>query len=256
MKLIDSHIHFDQYDQSMRETILRDMERYHIEALISVSKDIRSAEQNLQLHKFDPRIKVAVGYHPEQSLPTNEELEKLYTIIRKNKETIVGIGEVGLPYYLRRKNPKLDLAPYLEILESFIHIAKELDQPIILHAIYEDAYPVVTLLKKYQVDRAHFHWFKGDSFTLQTILKEGYYVSVTPDVLYEKEIEAIVSETPLEQLFVETDGPWPFKGPFTGEVTHPKMMHETVRKISQIKALSLEQTYRQIYYNTKQFYRL
>ena len=40
---------------------------------------------------------------------------------------------------------------------------------------------------------------------------------------------------PLEQMMVETDGPWPFEGPFTGKMTHPHMMWHSISMIAEIK---------------------
>src|SRR5690606_40734669 len=64
------------------------------------------------------------------------------------------------------------------------------------------------LLEKYSVKKAHFHWFKGDNKTLQHMAENGYFISFTPDLMYEEEIQTIARNYPLEQVMVETDGPW------------------------------------------------
>ena len=104
-------------------------------------------------------------------------------------------------------------------MKRFISFAKSVQKPIILHAVYEDAPLVCHLLEKHSIKKAHFHWFKGDQKTITRMIKNGYFISVTPDVCYEKEIRDLVSFYPLEQMMVETDGPWPFEGPFQGQ-TH------------------------------------
>jgi len=256
MQIIDSHIHLDLYEKAEQKTILQELKAHHVQALISVSKDLESAKQNLSLRKLDSRIKVAIGFHPEQPLPSKEQIEKIFKLVEENKEEIVAIGEVGLPYYLRRKDPSIPNEPYIELLESFILLAKRIDKPIVLHAIYEDATLVCNLLEKYKVGRAHFHWFKGDQSTLNFIIDHGHVISITPDVCYEEEIQRIVNYTPLEHILVETDGPWPFKEQFARKRTHPKMIHQSIQKIAQIKQFSLETTYRQIYENTKKFFNL
>jgi TatD DNase family protein len=40
--------------------------------------------------------------------------------------------------------------------------------------------------------------------------ENGYFISVTPDVVYDEEIQLLVQRYPLEQMMIETDGPWPF----------------------------------------------
>ena len=44
----------------------------------------------------------------------------------------------------------------------------------------------------------------------------GWFVSVTPDVAYEAEIQELAARYPIGQLMAETDGPWPFEGKFAG----------------------------------------
>ena len=78
--------------------------------------------------------------------------------------------------------------------------------PIVLHAVYEDADIVCDLLEKYKVSRAHFHWFKGSDETMKRMMRNGYYISITPDVLHKEKIRKIVSYYPLEYMMVETDG--------------------------------------------------
>jgi TatD DNase family protein len=253
MKIIDAHIHLDAYESSQREEIINSLIESDIESLITVSMNLDSCKENLkyklQLNKIFP----AFGFHPEQNIPPKEELYNLFNWIRENNNEMIAIGEVGLPYY-KNQEQALDYAPYIDLLEKFIKLAKELNKPIILHAVYQDADIACELLEKYSFKKAHFHWFKGDKKTIERMIKNGYYVSITPDVLYENEIIDIVNDYPLNLLMIETDGPWPFEGPFEGAWTHPKFMHKSVEKIAEIKQLDVINVYQKLYENTKNFY--
>ena len=254
--LIDSHIHFDLYNKIEQERILSECNKNNIFALISVSFHLKSCKENLQLSRQDRRIKPAFGYHPEQPIPSEDELECILSLMKENQNEMTAVGEVGLPYYLREENPSLDLAPYEELLEVFIRQAKDFNKPIILHAIYEDADIAVSLLEKSSIRKAHFHWFKGSANTLRRLQENTYYISVTPDVLYEKEIEDVVRHYPLELMMVETDGPWKFEGPFSGKMTHPRMIHKTIEKIAGVKREAVEDVYRVLLDNTQKFFSL
>ena len=107
--------------------------------------------------------------------------------------------------------------------------------PIILHAVYEDADIVCDLLEKYKVSRAHFHWFKGSDETMKRMMKNGYYISITPDVLHKEKIRKIVSYYPLEYMMVETDTV-EFQ---EGVITHPRMIRDVLKEISVIKTYLL-----------------
>ncbi|MCG1027995.1 TatD family hydrolase [Virgibacillus halodenitrificans] len=254
--IIDAHIHLDLYSAEERSSLLQGLDKTSTEALICVSNNYESAKKICKWAKQDRRIKPGVGYHPEQELPTDTEKEALFHYIKKHHKEITTIGEVGLPYYSRKKKPEVSLTPYVEILEDFVKIAADLDKPIVLHAVYEDAPLVCDLLEKHRIQAAHFHWFKGDTKTVERMISNGYYISITPDCLYEQEIRELVHTYPLEQMMVETDGPWPFKGPFQHQLTHPKMIHASIAEIAQIKGQNLGEVYDKLYENTLKFYRL
>ncbi len=253
--IVDAHIHFDQYNKEQQALIIKEMDDYEITHLIAVSTDLASCEANLALCKKDKRILPAFGFHPEQSVPDEAAGAKLFDWIRENKEAMIAIGEVGLPYYLN-KEKGVSYEPYIELLEKFVTLAAELKLPIVLHAVYGDARIACDLLEKHQVTAAHFHWFKGDPETIDRMIANGYHISITPDVLYEEEIQQLVSHYPLEQIMVETDGPWPFEGPFTGQMTHPKMIKSTIEKIAEIKQEPITLVESKLYENTRRFYRI
>lgn len=250
MKIIDAHIHLDQYNTYEIDEIIQDAE-----AVIAVSTDLESSKRSLLLADYDEKIQPAFGFHPEQQLSTEQELEQLLAWIKAMSSRTVAIGEVGLPYYLRRKN-KLNqpLDQYIEVLELFLKAAKELDKPVILHAVYDDASIVCDLLEKHSIRQAHFHWFKGDEKTLSRMIKNRYFISITPDIMYETEIRHLAEIFPLDLIMAETDGPWPFSGPFKGKMTRPSMIHATLNEIAQIKGKNVECVYEQVYRNTRKFY--
>lgn len=255
--VIDSHIHLDLYEQSEIEEIIAGLNSAKCTDLISVSFHLESCLRNLQLAETYNQVHSAFGFHPEQELPSDEELQDLFSWMEKNQEQMIAVGEVGLPYYLRtEKGVDFSIDGYIELLEQFILRAKQWDKPVILHAVYDDAPVACDLLEKHGIEKAHFHWFKGDSKTVGRMIENGWFISVTPDVVYEREIQELVKKYPLNQMMVETDGPWRFEGPFTWKMTQPKMIHDTVASIALIKNCSREEAYRMLYENTAAFYLL
>ncbi|GIO22720.1 TatD family hydrolase [Oceanobacillus sp. J11TS1] len=253
MYVIDAHIHLDWYQPNERKQLFHTLK---VDGLISVASDFESCQKVWQLAQTYPFIYPAFGWHPEQILPPTNEINRILHAIDQSCEDIVAIGEVGLPYYTKLKNPSLDVTPYLTILERFIQAAKKCDLPIVLHAVYEYAPIVCDLLEKYEIRRAHFHWFKGDRDTMKRMKEKEYMISITPDCLYEGEIQLLIKQYPLELIMVETDGPWPFKGPFQNKMTHPNMVIDVIKKIAGVKEMSFDEVRRQITANTTDFYRL
>lgn len=254
--IIDAHIHLDLYSPKGQKQILQSVENEKIQAFITVSQHVSSAVDNLALAQENKNIFPAFGFHPEQKIPKMSELAQLYQLIDEHADDMIAVGEVGLPYYRIQEAPSMSLDPYIDILEQFIIKAKQLKKPIVLHAVYEHAPIVCDLLEKYSVQKAHFHWFKGDAETIQRMIENNYYISITPDILYKERTKQLVRHYPLSQIMVETDGPWPYEGPFFHKQTHPKMIHETMRKIAEIKKIKIHEVYEIIFNNTVEFYQL
>jgi TatD DNase family protein len=57
-------------------------------------------------------------------------------------------------------------------------------------------------------------------------------------------------------MMIETDVPWAFEGPFLGTKTHPNMMMDSIKTISKIKRLPIEEASDRLWRNTKIFYQL
>lgn len=253
--MIDAHIHLDFYKEQDLNEILDRLSEHHIEALVAVSFDLLSCIKTCNLSLKDKRIKTAFGFHPEQDIPSNEEIDQLFSWMETHIDKMVAIGEVGLPYYKKLESLEpLDYEPYINLLERFIAFASKWQKPIVLHAVYEDAQVACDLLEKHGITNAHFHWFKGDDVVVKRMIENGYLISVTPDCLYESEIQQLISNYPIELMMVETDGPWQFEGPFSNQRTEPQMMVQSIQKIAQLKQLSVEETSLILYENTKKFY--
>lgn len=254
IKVIDAHIHLDQYNDTEVASFALNPE---IEALISVSMNLESCKRNLFFSEKFPKVKAAFGFHPEQPLPSETDLNELLSWMSKHVDKMVAVGEVGLPFFMRA-DKKVTLSQYhhyIEILDEFIKLAKNWHKPIALHAVYTDAPVVCDLLEKHSFARAHFHWFKGDAKTTERMIANGYFVSVTPEVAMDDPDNLnLVRTYPLNQIMVETDGPWPFEGQFAGQRTHPIMIKESIKSIAKLKRLSLEEVERQIQSNTKSFF--
>ncbi|WP_274651595.1 TatD family hydrolase [Paenibacillus humicola] len=260
---VDAHLHADKYGEAERDAMLRGAFEDGIAAVVAVSTDLASCEMNRALaRRFAGRVLPAYGFHPEQPVPDATELDTMFRWIReRNAEgERFAIGEVGLPYYTRtdaeRKGQPFDERPHLELLDRFAALAAELDRPLVLHAVYEDADKALDAAERRGVRRLHFHWFKGAESTVKRMIDLRCRISVTPDVLYEEEIRSLVRTYPLELTMTETDGPWPFEGPFAGKPTRPAMVKEAAKAIAALKEMPVLAVQERLLQNAVEFYEL
>lgn len=257
----DAHLHADQYPPERREALLAEAFAAGVSGIVAVSMHPASCAETRRLAALWPgRVMPAYGHHPEQPPLAADERERLCGWIRRladNGEAFA-IGEVGLPYYTRTeaeaRGEAFDEAPYLAQLDVFARLAAELDRPLALHAVYEDADKALDILDRHGVRSAHFHWYKGSPETTARLAARGCFISLTPDVLYEPEIRELAATYPLSLLMAETDGPWPFEGPFAGMETQPAMALAVAREIAALRGLALEAVEQALDRNTAAFY--
>ncbi|TCS95903.1 TatD family hydrolase [Hazenella coriacea] len=254
MLIFDSHIHLEKYTD---EEIQQFCEHPQIVGMTAVSMDLSSSQRTLQWKRAYPsKVIAACGFHPEQS-PT--DVSALIQWIRNHENEIDAIGEIGLPTYLKRisrqQGNDFSDKEHFQILVSFLELAKELHKPVILHAVHEEATVVCDLLEEIDIQQAHFHWFKSDHATCRRMADAGYMISVTPDIYYHPITAKIATWYPIEQLMVETDGPWPFEGPFAGQFTQPLMIEKLLIHLAQLRGDPLEKLSSQVVENALRFYR-
>ncbi|AVM59299.1 TatD family deoxyribonuclease [Haemophilus haemolyticus] len=250
--LFDSHLHLDQLSDENIQKTLGDSK---ITGMLAVSTNLKSAKKLLNLKQVYPeKLYISAGFHPEQPLLNLEEQEELFQWIDEHHSLISAIGEVGLPHYSKRENLNLDYAPYIELLERFILIAKKWDLPLNLHIVHNDVDTALELLQKNNIQRAHFHWFKTDEKSFQKFLSTPYFASLTPDILWNPKTQYVAQHLSLNRLMIETDSPWPHEG-FERAVISEQLF-SVLKKIAELKSLPLHYVQEQMLLNTQQFYRL
>ncbi|KFL15743.1 deoxyribonuclease [Geobacillus stearothermophilus] len=249
--MIDAHIHLDQYTD-IDEQINRWQEAGII-GVVAVSTDLRSSCRTLELkQRFPSFVYAAIGFHPEQPLPSEADWNEWTELVKQERPLLAAIGEVGLPYYSAEACAKLPA--YQERLTEIAAIAADASLPLALHAVYDRAQTALAILQQAGVRQAHFHWLKAEPAVVKQIVQCGYYISVTPEVCYRERDKQLLSLVPIEQLLLETDGPWPFAGPFAGKLTTPLWLLDSARAVAAHYGRDIEQVKTMITANTKRLY--
>lgn len=254
--MIDAHIHLDQYEKEQLRSLIPHWCHEGIEHVVAVSMNLSSARKILALkEQFGHFILPAIGYHPEQPLPSKEELYQLTKLIRLNVHRLAAIGEVGLPYYERDRLFELhNKNEYIYILEHFLELSVKHNLPVALHAVHDTAETALRLLQKYRIKKAHFHWLKAPKSIVSEIIQQGYVISVTPEVCYRERDQELAKLVPLSQLLIETDGPWSYEGPFKNFETTPLLLKEICKVLANIKHKELEEVMMHTTKNAKKLY--
>ncbi|MBL0388606.1 TatD family hydrolase [Tumebacillus sp. ITR2] len=256
--MFDAHLHLEMYPDEEIGRLIDLWREGGIEGVVAVSTGLASAYRTLDLQqRFPDFVRAAVGIHPEYPVPPESDVAELLGLIRQERHRLVAIGEVGLPHYEAAKLGTGALEACLELLGVFAETSRELDLPLVLHAVHDKAPLAYETLMSHGVKRAHFHWLKAAPDDLQRIVEAGYYVSLTPDVCHRERDQQLAKSVPLSQLLLETDGPWEHEGPiFGGRPTTPLFLREMVEPVARLKGVTPEELVRRIRENTQTCYRL
>ncbi|MEM7821481.1 MAG: TatD family hydrolase [Candidatus Aenigmatarchaeota archaeon] len=234
--MIDCHCHLEQEDYyNDRDEVIEKCKK-ELKAVISSCAHPKDLDLSLSLvEKYNGFVFCTAGIHPEYIKEIGEEEKnKFLEILKKNKEKICGIGEVGLDFdWIKDKEGR---EKQRELFTEFISFAKELKKPIVVHcrAAYEDA---IKILEEEGSEKVLLHMF-GANHLVKRVIDNGWYVSVNTILLRSKKHKKVVRDIPLSFLMTETDSPW--LGP-EGKRNDPRSVKTVIEKIAEIKKISFEE---------------
>ena len=74
----------------------------------------------------------------------------------------------------------------------------------------------------------------------------GYFVSVTPEVVYRERDRDLVERVPVESLLVESDAPWQYGGEFTTLPSGPWLTARAAEEVAKLKHRPIDEIMAQL----------
>ncbi|WP_407305947.1 TatD family hydrolase [Desulfosporosinus sp. SB140] len=250
----DTHAHLDDkdYEEDFQDVLSR-MKAAGISRVTNVGYDLASSKRSLKLAQDYDFIYAAIGIHPHNAEEvTAELLDQLQDMARQPK--VLAWGEIGLDYYR-------DLSPrslQKDIFIRQIELADKVGLPIIIHN--RDAHQDVL-----EIVRAHppnyggvFHCYSGSWEMAKILLNIGFYLSFAGPVTFKnaRHTVEVAKNAPLDRILVETDSPYLSPEPRRGKRNEPTYVSEVVKKLAEIKKLSLEDMAHQTRHNAEKLFGL
>ena len=241
--VIDSHCHL--HDPAFPDALdaLRVALAHDVWGVIAVGCDAETNARNLALAASAPKaVWACFGFHPDQDRLTEADLEAVEQQLAEHHSRVVGVGEVGLPWYsLEGKADAAERATRGRArLDRLLALAARHDLAVSLHAPHGAAADALEGLQRHHIERAVFHWHKAPSEVTRRIVDAGYFVSVTPEVVYRERDRALVEQVPLESLLVESDAPWRYGGEFAGLESGPWLAARVAEEVAKLKREPIE----------------
>ena len=263
MKLIDVHCHLDNHFYPDIGKVIKNCKKNNCKA-ITAGIDPVTNRQVLELSKKYPKIVYpSLGIYPrdalysetdktENKLDTDYDVDAELKFIEKNSDKIYSIGEIGMDF----KNGK-DKKTQEKEFRKCIELAIKLDKAIVVHSRKAES-EIIDILEEY-VEKQNYkkivmHCFYGNKKLVQKIRKNQWLFSIPTNIVRDQHFQKIVKETPIHLLLTETDSP--FLSPFKGKKNEPSNVIETIKIISKLKRLPVEDVSNIIYRNAKRVFDL
>jgi TatD DNase family protein len=125
------------------------------------------------------------------------------------------------------------------MLHTLMQAAVRLALPVVLHTPHTASAVALDIVQRYGPPGALFHWHKGSPETTTALCQAGYFLSVTPEVCYRERDRQLVQSVPLDNLLLESDGPWAYGGEFAGQRTTSALVARVAEEVAQLKDMPL-----------------
>ncbi len=247
-RVVDTHAHICDpvFDQDRAE-VLRRAREAGVAAVIAVGESMSDAERNLELATVYPEIRPAAGLYPTRLDPV--EAQTMISLIRKRRDLLVAIGEVGLDYWVVKEEAERELQR--EIFTRFVHLGLELGLPLNVHSRSAGRHAIALLLEQ-GANRVQLHAFDGKAATALPAAEAGYFFSIPPSIVRSRQKQKLVKQLPLSSLLIETDSP--VLGPVGDERNEPANALVAVQTIATIKGVRREEVVEVTENNTRSLY--
>ena len=247
--IIDSHCHLhDAAFADVRETLRVSM-AHDVYGIVAVGCDAPSNELTLAAGAALPRaIYPCVGFHPDRPALGAADLDLVEEQVHTHQSRLAAIGEIGLPWYSLEgaADPATLMTRGRAWLDRMLALAARYDLAVVLHAPHGAAVGALEALGRHGIERAVFHWHKAPAEVTRAIVEAGYFVSVTPEVVYRERDRDLVERVPLESLLVESDAPWAYGGEFTALPSGPWLAARAAEEVAKIKQRPIDEAMSQL----------
>jgi len=239
--MIDSHCHLDHEPLygNINQVILNS-KREGIEKILTICTTRDSFKNILDIIKIDKIIYGTFGIHPHESSNNILSTQDIINPIKQNKK-IIGVGETGLDFYYNNSDKKSQIKSFVNHIEASI----DLKIPLIVHSRNAE-HETFELLSKYHNKKNMkilMHCFTGSQNFAKKLLSLDSFFSASGIITFKNslDLQSTFKEIPLEKLLIETDSPFLAPVPMRGKKNEPSYIKYTLKKLSEIKDINLEE---------------
>lgn len=232
--LIETHCHLDYLEQAETAAILDRAGELGVQRFVTIAVSPGNLDTVLGLaDQFEP-VFATQGVHPHEASAYNAGVgERIRDGAQHDK--VVAIGEIGLDYHY-------DNSPRDQQWQAFseqLQIALDLDLPIVVHTRDADE-DTMAIFREFSGRglRGVIHSFTSSPELARFCLAEGFHLGFNGIITFNRaeNVRAVLAETPLDRILLETDSPFLTPVPFRGKENAPFYLPLVAHKVAEVKA--------------------
>lgn len=201
--MIDFHCHLDLY--RFPEIAVEDADESGVYVLC-VTTTPKAWPKTLQLCADRPRIRTALGLHPELAHERQSELPLFERFAADTKY----FGEVGLDGSSQWRSAQ---GTQLKVFQTILQIAAGLGGRVLSIHSRRAVDDVLEALRRHpSAGMPVLHWFSGSKTQLRRAIDQGCWFSCGPAMLRSESGKAVARMLPRDRVLTETDGPFALEG--------------------------------------------
>ena len=250
---VHSHLTFPHFTKDLNEVLMR-AKNTGVVSILCSGVDHESNVAVLELSKKYDFVKASLGIYPLDAVglgiyddvpraTKKMDVEAELEFIRKHKDQILAIGEIGLDKSL---DGDCKFEEQKEVFLKCIELARELKKPIVVHTRKAEK-ESLEILEQSKLKNVVLHCFTGNLKLVKKAEDLGFYLSIPAIVTRLKHFQEVIEKTSLSQLLTETDAP--YLSPFKGERNEPSYIKETIKMIAKIKNITEDEAEKIIFSN-------
>lgn len=234
MALIDLHCHLDLYpdpSEVVREVAVKGV------YVLSVTTTPTAFEGTQNLAAGVPRIRTALGLHPELAVKRERELPLFEKLLPHTDY----VGEVGLDGS-RPHRSTLDRQAGI-LMDILLMCARAGGKTITLHSRSSRPMLLDLLAAEPLAGQPILHWFVGSAREIDQAAAQGCWFSVSPSMLLSERGRSSAAQMPPDRVLPETDGPF---GHLEGRPAAPWEAMTIASPLANLWRISAEEAERQL----------
>ena len=197
--MIDFHAHIDLFSDP--KAVVRRCAELGI-YVVSVTNTPSAWEQTAALAEGAPRIRTALGLHPQLARERKGELALFGRHIGRTRY----VGEIGLD---GSPDCRVFWQDQLDVFTEILQVCSRIGGRILTIHSRRAASEVLRILKKYpDAGVPILHWFTGTERELREASEMGCWFSIGPAMLASARSRAQIERMPSGRVLTESDGPF------------------------------------------------